>query len=468
VEHTGEILATRKFGDEDQVVFAEFSGDVNPIHMDEIEARKLISGRRVVHGMHGLLWALDCLVRYKEIEPNNFKCQFIKPIFLGEQISCIWIQDKSELVLSVTGLVCTKLRVVSSQQVGPVNGDVEAVESKKKASAPDVSDFVKGRAMPALIYGDPTLDLKICPSLSSVLGNQVVCRLASISTFVGMELPGLHSMLSSVRVEIAAQTDCTSTWTIEEYDKRFNRLQMTLQSPCLTGRVDAFHFPRCQEGSATLALRQLGLKKKEFSHVNALVIGGSRGLGNAVARMLCAGGARVTVTYNQGKADAKRLQEDMTASGMNVDMVEFKVDGDVFDMPNTRGFNQVYYFASPKIFERKSSNFDVDQYSKFYKFYVTCFERLCRHIIRENDVVSVFYPSSVAVAEAVPGMEEYAKAKLKGEALCRELNSTAALNVRIYCPRLPRLDTDQTVSIVPVKNNDPYQCLIEHLRGLST
>jgi hypothetical protein len=36
----------------------------------------------------------------------------------------------------------------------------------------------------------------------------------------------------------------------------------------------------------------------------------------------------------------------------------------------------------------------------------------------------------------------------------------------LYLPRLPRLATDQTASLLPVKNLDPAPPLLHHLRGL--
>ena len=52
-------LAERVFTDEDQRHFARLSGDSNPMHLDAAVARRLLTGRQVVHGVHLLLWALE-------------------------------------------------------------------------------------------------------------------------------------------------------------------------------------------------------------------------------------------------------------------------------------------------------------------------------------------------------------------------------------------------------------------------
>ena len=75
----------------------------------------------------------------------------------------------------------------------------------------------------------------------------------------------------------------------------------------------------------------------------------------------------------------------------------------------------------------------------------------------KNDIYFL-YPSSIAVEEEPDDMIEYSLAKKEGEELCQELEKEY-LNFKIYCPRLPRLETDQTVSLSTVKNEDPIKIL---------
>ncbi len=55
----------RTFTSEDQIAFAELSGDYNPLHMDAVASRRMLFGSQVVHGIHTLLWALDCYSKDK-------------------------------------------------------------------------------------------------------------------------------------------------------------------------------------------------------------------------------------------------------------------------------------------------------------------------------------------------------------------------------------------------------------------
>jgi hypothetical protein len=77
--------------------------------------------------------------------------------------------------------------------------------------------------------------------------------------------------------------------------------------------------------------------------------------------------------------------------------------------------------------------------------------------------VSLFYPSSVFVAERPRGMLEYAMAKAAGETLCAEMNHAwAPLHVTV--DRLPRLRTDQTASVIGASLPSPAGHLLPAVR----
>jgi hypothetical protein len=77
----------------------------------------------------------------------------------------------------------------------------------------------------------------------------------------------------------------------------------------------------------------------------------------------------------------------------------------------------------------------------------------------------IFYPSTAAIEELHSDMGEYAAAKMAGEILCDFLQKTNP-GLCIHKPRLPRVATDQTVSLLPVSNQDPAPILLSHLRHL--
>ena len=70
----------------DQNLFAELSGDFNPIHVDEIEARRYLFGSPVVHGIHLILWSLECwhIQNRKKIKIEKIKSSFKNPLIINK------------------------------------------------------------------------------------------------------------------------------------------------------------------------------------------------------------------------------------------------------------------------------------------------------------------------------------------------------------------------------------------------
>ena len=76
-----------------------------------------------------------------------------------------------------------------------------------------------------------------------------------------------------------------------------------------------------------------------------------------------------------------------------------------------------YYFATPTIFRAQSAQFARARLDAFLNVYVEGFLNLAEALRARRKDVSLFYSSSVFVAERPRGMLEYAMAKAAGETL---------------------------------------------------
>ena len=173
------------------------------------------------------------------------------------------------------------------------------------------------------------------------------------------------------------------------------------------------------------------------------------------------------VTYAHGKKDVLKVVRDIKQYNKNLSFHNLDISNlKNSDFESIKKFNptHVFYFATPFIFNGAKDQFCKKKYAKFKNFYVNFFELLVDSLAKNKSDICYFYPSSSAIDENPSDMLEYTKAKKKGENLCLRLEDKYP-NIRIFRPRLPRLETDQTVSLSSVTNHDPL-IILDILRSM--
>jgi len=88
--------------------------------------------------------------------------------------------------------------------------------------------------------------------------------------------------------------------------------------------VDAFarHPARAQPPIFSMATR---VSRHEFAGQRALIVGGSRGLGEPHAKIIAAGGGHTIITYSVGKEDAERVAAEIEGFGATCDVLQYDV-----------------------------------------------------------------------------------------------------------------------------------------------
>ena len=259
-------------------------------------------------------------------------------------------------------------------------------------------------------------------------------------------------------------------YDVEDFDERFSRITVNILSASAIGRLYVFYRPPYKQQPAYLDIHKL-VARSEFSDQRALIIGGSRGLGEVTAKLLASGGAEVAITYFRGSRDADSIVKDVTNGGGNI----FSINYDVMSSLEGRNLSfesnwtptHLYYFATPFIFDGVRGEFNNELFNKFCDYYVTGFVNAinnCKAI--GSNLKKVYYPSSVAVDDPPADMIEYSAAKAAAESICRSFNITEN-KTEFTFDRLPRLDTDQTVSVFEIVNNDPVPHMLRIVRGMS-
>ncbi len=433
------------------------------MHMDAVAARRLLSGRQIVHGIHTLICALD-LWSGATAGPLQLNCNFANPVNVGDLVVFNHFVDaggRVRLVASVDGLVCTEitidtvspdLSVIARSAVAPaVLQRIDTLAAPlDETPGSQVGDVIEIEAWP-----DPLAEQY--PRAAALLGPQGLSALARLSFYVGMVCPGLHSVFSSVQFTTSTVHNTTLIVEVRKYDPRF-RLFTVAFSGALAGELRAFLRPPPQPQPRMDDMLQR-LSGQEFRGTRSLVVGGSRGLGETTAKLIAAGGGEVAITYARGQADAELVVAEINAAGRGscraaaLDL-QGRFDGAPGIEPTQ--LDAVYFFATPRIYVKRSEVFDRAAFDEFATFYLQRFHELCRWLDRHEreQPLMVYLPSTVFISERPKGMTEYAMVKAAAEVLAEDLNRNLR-NVRVLHTRLPRLATDQTASIlkVPVESN---------------
>jgi len=469
-------MTARAFTSAEQSAFAALSGDRNPLHVDPVAARRLLFGRQIVHGVHALLRALDeCFTGAADpAELRRVKADFHAGIGIDQavELTCADRNDRSaDVRLEIEGAPVMSIRAEwAAARPHPADPGVPSRPEAAECRDRSLDDVVAASGSVPLHF-DPEKAAGLFPNLTRCLPHDQLSILLGTTRLVGMECPGLHSIYSGL--DLAFTPDRSGppelAYRVGHANRPLGLLTIEVRAPGTSGRLSAFYRPKPQAQPPFAAISR-HVEPGEFSGQRALVVGGSRGLGEVAAKILAAGGAEVVITYQRGEQDARRVVAELNAHGAKADCRRL----DVLEPPRPLGPAvpgahalyplYLYYFATPPIFGAAKGRFSARRFEQFSRYYVAGFLRTARALIASG-LSKVFYPSSAAVDELPPDMGEYAAAKAAGEVACAFLQKTNS-GLAVHMPRLPRAATDQTAGLLPVPSRDPVAVLLGPLRRL--
>lgn len=345
--------------------FAELTGDRSSLHVDASFARRAPFRRRVVHGMLPVMYLSQSGLLQKE-NPNGsiteLTARFHKPAFPGDKLALTLSEPQassSEPNDTQTGSTFeyTIRRVASEETItaGTVklnSQDGRGAGAKMQKSSVNTTstilpetleervavfdDLAKGEtaSFPVRIADEHIAALREILALGKdddghipsapVIERQLLAA-SCTSTYVGMCMPGRFATFTELTFnspgnpsrdvsatfsgEVAFLSASTKmavgeyTITAADTDRAVaqGRVKARVGEPPTTMPS----MTRVQEKSADLGVRGRVV----------LVTGASRGIGETVAKMFAAHGARVVVNYYRGQDDAERVVHEIMEAG---------------------------------------------------------------------------------------------------------------------------------------------------------
>ena len=465
-------MHNRTFTQDDQQAFASLSGDNNDLHLNAVAARRSLFGSPVVHGVNALLWALDtCLQsRTDPYEISKLKVLFTRQIKVGEEV---------HIVPGKADATSLKLKIVAQDTpVATVKVELRQQSSADKAclidglpeQVPpvDLADDEFSSARGELeLFLDRALLQRLYPALAASLNPLHLAIILGSTRIVGVHCPGKYSLFSELELTAVSDNGLRLLgYEVEGIDERFGLVEMNLNAPAMSGVVRAFRRPAPQKQADFTDLRNL-VSSNEFAAQRAVIVGGSRGLGEVAAKLLAAGGADIKISYHQGHEEAGQLVNEIVVNGGVADSFQFDVLNPEITAESVSrdGWlpTHLYYFATPFISPGINGQFSFQLFRHFCDYYVTGFEKTVAALWADKPL-KIFSPSSVMIDEPPPNLQEYVAAKISGETVAAFLQR-AYPGVAVYAPRLPRMATDQTANVAAVQSDDPVPVMLAALRA---
>jgi hypothetical protein len=453
-------LASRRFTMGDQRGFAALSGDYNPMHMDPDAARRMPSGACVVHGVQAMLWALEYAAAKL---PFGALCALD-----ADFAQFLYVDELAVLSLSRRNAAEAKFELRAGEtriaQYVLRFGERPVLPPAPPAATPMTIDYPAASAAPMALCWDemcqaagrvafyrPAAEVeRAYPQLSAAIGVHRVNALLSLTRLVGMAVPGLHSTfhrLSAKLLESSHEDGHGLSFTAGGADPRFGIVNLAVFASGLNGTLKTSQRAKPVNQPSSLVLRE-AVSTQGYTAHRALVIGGSRGLGEITAKILGLMGVELIIGYTKGRGEAEAVAEDIRNAGGRAQVIAYDILDPTPWNPDFGRLDSMYYFATPRISSRAAASYSAELYHRFAAFYVDGFHASCLKLSAGHPSrLQVFYPSSVFVSEPERNMAEYAMAKAAGEILAAQLTRFSP-RLEIEAVRLPRMPTDQTAGMI--------------------
>ena len=420
-----------------QLQFARISGDFNPLHVDSTSSRRSQFGNAVVHGIHLLMFVFEQLDISDHVCITELKVDFRSAVRIGEPFYFVSSQEnKARLITVFAGSrSCAAIRVQFENSESSFSIPLANYPSQTPLSTTNVEDLQQFHGVENGGF-DSVMYQQLFPNLFFYMSHRDIDFLLTITRIIGMRCPGEFALFRGFSWKCSeASMNQQVQYFVDAIDQRFRLLKIMIRSSFAHVAAEVILRKPPITQSPYLEIQNV-VKTNEFRGIRALVIGGSRGLGELTVKALAAGSAEVIFTYLHGSHDAQTLVE---LTGPNVRTLQFDMMASEPELLAQFEPSHLFYFATPHIEKQPLNSWDEVLYERFFEIYVVKF----RNLLNALKLKGVFFPSSTFVSTNEIGFSEYVRAKVQGEVLCKEWQKSHP-DTDIVFGRLPPLVTDQT------------------------
>lgn len=399
--------------------FNILSNDLNPIHINEEYTYNTIFGKPIYHGIHLVLLAFEKSYLHK-CKFEYISCIFHNFIHLSDVIN--FEHSTNKILIKKNTILCVEINYKTIEK-----SDKLVDNSRKNILSKPKIDF-----FPTLYTYNMHIDVqelqRLFPNIYEHMDTLQIFQMINLSRFVGMYSPGLYSIFNSFEF-INTNSDEVEKYNMffKKIDKNETSVNYSYEGFNCKGNILAFIRPKNIEYTPYPSI-----KTKKFENQHVLIVGGSQGIGESLAKLYYENGAKITITYYKNKERAEQVKND------KIDILCYKVGDDIQD----NNYTHLCYMATSPIYTK---GFDITLYEEYYFYYITGFLKVFNSL---KNLKYVFYPSTQDIENKISLYPEYTEVKTLAEKMIKNLQQQYKINFHIE--RLPRLQTNRTNSVINV------------------
>ncbi len=444
--------------------FMGASHDRNPLHYDERYASRTQFGHPIVYGVCGVIAALGKWSAGRRFSLRTLRVKFERPLFYGQHYSIKWIEKGTDVQIKVLQGETVNIKIaLSYDDRSAADRAPPAARAFAPLNAPLAVQWTESELTAwtgkKLSFGIDPIAVRRLLDLAELAENQIpqpqLAFLLWASYFVGMQVPGKQALFSELNAEFDGEEKSfpNETSEIEEiqFDGRFNRIVATGKIS-KASRFDIIAYVRPNPVNSEIGeIKKLALEPERFRGRTFVISGGTRGFGEAIAKVAALQGGAVGLNYRASADEAKRVLTELSEVGCRAaafqgDVGETRTAEELLQSVLSE-FGRVDYCicnASPPIEARKFSDLGADGFALF----------TTRSLAPTLGLLSAFLKVAPAGAMAVlissvyasGGKSEfshYAAAKAAQEKAFESLAKEYP-RYKFLVARLPKILTDQT------------------------
>ena len=460
---------------QDLLCFAKLSGDFNPIHLEPEYSKNSMFGEQIVHGIYIVLLAINKCVSVDGIAHmalTRLSVKFPKPTLLKKEIAFVTSKISThsyKVIVIQEGVTTTVINLSFSNDYGDVSDVKLGCAETETLPIVDYQRFI-GKQIKLCLHFDAMLFRNLFSQrLMQVIPSCQLAEIISTSVCVGMYAPGLNSLYSHLYLEwslkgIDGCAEKTINFMPQSVDLRFKKMDIIVNNERVSGQISAFVRPSVDQCFDNEFMESV-IEKNAMQTERALVLGGSSGIGLGVVRCLLHGGANVLATFRSEQSDLEELSKCFEN---RLQTLQFELNEIGIKSENFIQFQptQLYYFITPRIFAPQQESSSFSRLQLLIDTYCTKVLEILSVLEPAVTNLKVFLPSSSAISEERFNQRDYVCAKMLQESLVAHIIAEHT-KLEVYCPRLPRYATRQTLSVSPV-DTKPVHHIAEYVKIFQT